>query len=101
MSQHSQVHERPHPGPKQYIGIALVLTAITMIEVAVYYVEALKPALVPILLVLSSVKFALVVMFYMHLKFDHPLFRALFVGGLWLAISVVVALMALFQAFIR
>ncbi|MSQ34120.1 MAG: cytochrome C oxidase subunit IV [Dehalococcoidia bacterium] len=101
MSERPQTHGQPHPGPKQYIAIASVLTAITIVEVAVYYIEALKPALVPILLLLSSVKFALVVMFYMHLKFDHGLFSALFVGGLVLAISVVVALMALFQAFLR
>ena len=57
----------------------MILTVITAIEVAVFYVPALKPMLVPILLVLSAVKFALVAMFYMHLKFDHKLFSWLFV----------------------
>ena len=42
-------------------------------------------------------KFALVVMFYMHLKYDSRFFSTVFVGGLVLAIAVVVAVMALFQ----
>ena len=31
----------------------------------------MKPVLVPTLLTLSAVKFAMVAMWYMHLKFDH------------------------------
>jgi azurin len=69
---------------------------ITGAEVAIFYVEALTSVLIPILIVMSAVKFALVVMFYMHLKFDHRLFTWLFVGCLTLATSVVLALMALF-----
>lgn len=103
MSHLPQTHERAHPGPLQYIAIAAVLTIITILEVAIFYIPAVKEsgAFVPVLLLLSATKFSLVVMFYMHLKFDHRLFSTLFMGGLWLAISVVVALLALFQAFVR
>ncbi|MBI3954401.1 MAG: cytochrome C oxidase subunit IV family protein [Chloroflexi bacterium] len=101
MSHRPEAHERPHPTAMTYIAVASVLTVVTVLEVAIYYIEALRPALVPLLLLLSATKFALVVMFYMHLKFDHKLFSALFVGGLWLAIGVIVALLALFQALIR
>ena len=100
MSQLPTTHERPHPGPRQYVWVALVLTLVTVIEVAIFYIEVLRPFLVPLLLLLSGIKFALVVMFYMHLKFDHPLFSAFFVAGLWLAIGVALALLALFGAFI-
>ena len=31
---------------------------------------------------MSAVKFAIVVLFYMHLKYDHKLFKALFTGPL-------------------
>ena len=44
----------------------------------------------------SSVKFAIVVMFYMHLKYDAKLFRALFVGPLTLAAFTIVGLLFLF-----
>ena len=53
-----------------------------------------------VLVLLSGAKFALVVMFYMHLKYDARLFSGLFVGGLALAISVSFALMALLHFFL-
>ncbi len=86
-----------HPGWKVYVTIGTVLTVITAAEVAVFYIPALRPVLVPILLVLSSTKFALVVMFYMHLRFDHRLFSGVFVAPLALAVLVVVALVILFH----
>ena len=36
-------------------------------------------------------------MFYMHLKYDHKIFRALFTGPLIVAVSTLVALMFLFS----
>jgi cytochrome c oxidase subunit 4 len=54
--------------------------------------------LVPVLLVLSATKFIIVVMFYMHLKYDHPIFRRVFFGPLLLAILfVIVGLILLFK----
>jgi len=52
-----------------------------------------------VLLTLSALKFALVVMFYMHLKFDHRLFSWLFVVPMALAAAVILALMKLFGVF--
>ena len=72
------------------------MAVITAIEVAVYYVPSLRGALIPILLALSAVKFAMVVMWFMHLKFDNKLFSWFFVGGVVLAGLVLVALLALF-----
>ena len=46
---------------------------------------------------LSALKFAIVVAFYMHLKYDHKLFRALFTGPLIIAMSTLLALFALFS----
>src|SRR5262249_44114250 len=88
--------ERPHPGAKEYLAIAAILTVVTAIEVAVYYVPSMKPMLVPTLLVLSAFKFSLVAMFYMHLKFDHRLFSWLFVVPMALATMVILALLKLF-----
>ena len=86
-----------HPTWKFYVTIGLVLTVITAAEVAVFYIPALRPVLVPLLLVLSTGKFALVVMFYMHLRFDSRIFSAVFVAPLMLAVFVVVALIILFH----
>jgi len=37
------------------------------------------------------------VLFYMHLKYDHKLFKALFTGPLIIAVSTLLALFALFS----
>jgi cytochrome c oxidase subunit 4 len=96
---HTETHptEHAHPGFPTYIRIALILTVITAIEVAVYYVDALRPALVPVLLTLSIVKFVLVVGYFMHLKFDPRLLSGLFVFGLVIALAVFMGLGALFH----
>lgn len=84
-----------HGGWKFYTMVGVILTIITAVEVAIFYVPALEGILVPTLLVLSAAKFAIVVMFYMHLKFDHKLFSFMFLAGLFLAIVAVTALMLL------
>ena len=91
-----EVHE--HPTWKQYKWVALILTVITVIEVWVYYIPAFVETrlFVPSLLVMSAVKFAIVVMFYMHLKYDHKLFRALCTGPLIIAILTLIVLLFLF-----
>jgi cytochrome c oxidase subunit 4 len=77
-----------HPGPRQYVGVAIVLAVVTAIEVAIYYITALESFLVPFLLALSFIKFALVALWFMHLRFDSKLFRRLFVTGIILALAV-------------
>ena len=89
--------EGAHPTPITYLKVAFTLVALTGLEVGVFYIDALEPAFLPIFVILSIAKFALVVLFYMHLKFDGRLFSTVFVGGLLLAVAVVITLMALFQ----
>ena len=88
--------EHGHPGAREYLGIAVVLTVITAVEVAVYYVPAMKPILVPTLLTLSAVKFGMVAMWYMHLKFDHKMFSWLFVVPMMVMGLIVIALLKMF-----
>jgi len=83
-------------GPRTYLVVAAFLLAITVMEVSIFYVPALARVLVPILLILSSLKFALVAMFYMHLKFDHAWFSYVFIGPLIIVIGLAVALLWLF-----
>ena len=99
MSEQSKVSEHAHPSTGTYLAIGVILVIITLVEVGVFYVPAFKPALVPVLLVLSAVKFTLVVMFYMHLKSDHPLFTLILSLPLLIATAVIIALLFLFRVF--
>ena len=89
-----------HPPVRTYLLVAAVLAVITAVEVSVYYITVLARFLAPLLIVLSAAKFSLVVMFFMHLKSDHRAFTGLFVGPLVIAIAIILALMALFGAFV-
>jgi cytochrome c oxidase subunit 4 len=90
-------HAHEHPTWKQYKWVALILTVITILEVWAYYIPALVASaiFVPMLLIMSAAKFAIVVMFYMHLKYDHRLFRALFTGPLIIATATLIGLLFL------
>jgi cytochrome c oxidase subunit IV len=90
------MEQRAHPTVGVYLRVAAVLVILTVIEVGVFYVPAFVPLLVPTLLVLSALKFCLVVMFYMHLKTDSRFFWFLFGAPLLLATGVLVALLFLF-----
>ena len=90
-----------HPTPSEYINIGLILGGITAIEVVVYYIDAIRGALVPILLILSLTKFVLVVLWFMHLRFDSRLFSTLFTGGIVLAISIFIVVLATLGASLR
>ena len=101
MSDHNATHgadHAEHPTWKQYKWVALWLTLITAVEVWVYYTPFKEsPAFAPTLLVMSAVKFAIVVFYYMHLKYDHAIFRRLFTMGLGIAMFTIMALMFLFH----
>jgi cytochrome c oxidase subunit 4 len=93
----SAAHEAGHASIATYVVIGIVLTVITAVEVAVFYIPQLDRVLVPTLLTLSAAKFVIVVLFYMHLRFDSPIFRRVFFGPMFLAVTVVVALVILFK----
>ncbi len=97
MEAHATTHEHAHPTPGTYTKVAVTLVILTALEVAVYYVESVRHYLVPILLVLMAVKFALVAGYYMHLKQDSKLFSGLFVFPIIIAATIIVALIALFS----
>jgi caa(3)-type oxidase subunit IV len=95
-SAHSSTGEHAHPAPGLYAKIAVTLVILTALEVAVYYVESVRAYLIPILIVLMIIKFALVAMYYMHLKQDAKLFVGLFVFPILIAVGIILALIALF-----
>jgi cytochrome c oxidase subunit 4 len=96
-----QAHGGGHASVKTYINVAIALAILTAIEVASLYTPGIPNGLlVTSLLVMSALKFSLVVGFFMHLRYDSRILRTLFVGPLMIAIAIILALMALFSAFI-
>jgi heme/copper-type cytochrome/quinol oxidase subunit 4 len=96
-----------HPSTGLYFKIGITLFILTALEVALYEVTygghaggqagtIIAPLFIPLLLGLSAIKFALVAMFYMHLKQDDRLLTGIFVFPILIAIFIVGALMVLF-----
>ncbi len=92
MSEHAH-----HPTPAQYWRIAGFLAILTAIEVALYYVEQeyelgfLNAAM---LLALSTVKFIVVVGWFMHVKYEKPMISRFFTAGFVLAIGLYLVVLA-------
>ena len=99
--EHEGGTKHDHPGERQYIVIALILAVITAIEVVFSYWEAVEDILAPSLILLSIVKFFMVVAWFMHLRFDSRLFRRLFVTGVLLALFVYTATLSTFHVWTR
>lgn len=96
--QHEAAHSE-HPTPGTYFKVAMTLAIITAVEIAVFYLEFVGYGIIPILALLSGAKFILVMMYYMHLKFDHRIFSLFFVAGLVTAAGVLFALLTLLSFF--
>lgn len=91
-----------HPGPRQYVVVAVVLAVVTGLEVALFYMDFLPSAVVvAALLVLMVLKFSVVALWFMHLRFDSPIYKRLFVTGIVLALSVFMIVLLTFGVFIR
>ncbi len=98
-----------HATSGKYIQIATVLFLLTASEVLLYELcfghlragipglsLSIAPYFVELLLLLSALKFWLVAMFYMHLKFDMKLLSWLFGFSLMIAFIIILAMFALF-----
>ncbi len=80
--EHAEGHS--HPGPRQYVIIAVILVVITAIEVGMSYLEGDVDSnvLIAMLLGAAAIKFVLVVAWFMHLKTDSKILRRFFIMGL-------------------
>ena len=98
-----EAHTHDHPSDLQYVKIAAILAVVTGLEVSTYFWKDIfgsKPstaALVLTLLPMMIFKFAMVCGYFMHLRYDNPLFRRVFVFGLILAVAVYTIAMFAFQ----
>ena len=100
----SAIREEPelvaHPGPAEYVRVAVALAIATAVEVGLYYITALPhPLYATLLIFFMGIKFSLVVLWFMHLRFDSRIFRRLFVLGLLLAVTVYLIVLFIFGAF--
>lgn len=98
MSETAEQHEHGM-SDAGYIKIALILAAITALEVSTYYVD-FGPLFMPSLMIMMVIKFVMVVSYFMHLKFDSKVFSFLFYTGLALALFVYIVALSTFKFFI-
>ncbi len=100
-AEHGAHGEGGHIPLRTYVLIGVVLAVLMGIKVAIYYIPALDDVRTPILIALSTVKIALVVLFYMHLKVDHIVFTWVFAIGAALAAFMVGALSVIYHVLPR
>jgi len=93
----SQSHA--HPEQWEYIKIALILAVLTAAEVALSYMDVGRTVQIFGLLVMMIVKFMLVVLWFMHLKFDSPGYGKAFTFGIALTATVYGAVLITFGVF--
>jgi len=93
-------HYVEHHSDIFYVKIAILLAAITGMEVWLSYSD-IGPIFLPALLILMTIKFVMVVLFFMHLRFDSKWFNFAFWTGVILAVSVYSAALATFKFFIE
>ena len=74
-----------------------IISGITALEVVYDGFTALNYYYMPILAVMSAMKFFLVVAFFMHLKFDTPLLTWILMFSLLLACGLATAMLILFS----
>lgn len=89
-------HLHEHPSPRKYVNVAIILAIVTAIEVAIYYVSMPDELLVTVLMLLAVIKFIMVGLYFMHLKFDSRTFRRFFITGIFLALFVFGVVMWMF-----
>ena len=96
-----------HPTDKMFVKIAIILAAVTAVEVAWSYLpwddwgdgRALYLLEVGGLLGMMAFKFFMVASVFMHLKFDSKILTRIFYAGLAPAVAVYMAVLATFEFF--
>ncbi len=74
-----------HPSVGEYVEIGAILAVLTALEVALYYANIAPSITIPMLIALTIAKFILVVLWFMHLRFDSKVFRRFLWAGMVLA----------------
>lgn len=89
-----------HPSDLTFIKVAFILAVITGIETSTYWwMDDAHDAAMVTLFVMMGIKFFMILLWFMHLKFDNKLFSLLFYLGLFLAVGVYTVILFTFQFF--
>jgi caa(3)-type oxidase subunit IV len=67
---HTDAAHTAHPAPRTYLIVFAWLTVMTAVEVAVAALPIVETVKIAILVTLAVIKAALVVLYYMHLRYD-------------------------------
>jgi len=97
---HHHGHDEHIPQDGYFIKVAIVLAVLTALETSTYWLDFGAFA-TPLLLTLMTIKFFMIVLIFMHLRFDNRLFSVLFYIGLGLALFVYMVMLFTFQFFRR
>ena len=81
-----------------FINIAFFLAVLTGIELLIIYVPFPTWIIWAVLIGLSLVKFFCVILWFMHLIYDHRFLTLLFMAGLLIATFTYIAMMFIMQA---
>lgn len=102
-AEHGHAHDEPHiPSDLYFIKTALVLAFVTALETSTYWwPESMHSFATPSLLIMMTIKFFMILLIFMHLKWDSKLFSLMFYIGLGLAIGVYIVALLTFQFFAR
>jgi caa(3)-type oxidase subunit IV len=84
----TDTEHRHHP---RYLLVFLALALLTALEIGVTYVEGLPQA--PFLLAMAFLKIALVLLYFMHLRYDSKWFSFIFFIPFVLVIPFVIVLL--------
>ncbi len=106
---HEQPHAEAHGGHaverhvppttvRQYVYMGIFLTVVTAVEFVMVEMAINNAILIPALIILTAAKFMVVVIWFMHLRWDSPLLTKLFTSSFVLASAILLALLALFWA---
>ena len=86
-----QTSHKAHATPQTYLTVFAWLAALTLIEIAVSASSVFGVPQVPqiaVLVVIAIVKAALVVLFYMHLRYDSRWYMLILFVGLFFALLI-------------
>ena len=97
MSAHAEEHFAG--SNKLFTSIWFWLVLLTLVEIGLAYRPMPIHFMLTILLGLSIIKAALIVAYFMHLKFDTRYFRRLFITGIMLALFCYFVVLSQFKFF--
>ena len=101
-SHDTEAHEQHHPSDALYWKVGALLGVLTLLEVSTYFItddpysHDAAPILIGSLILMMIAKFAVIVGYFMHIKFDNKLFRNVFLSGLVLAVGVYLVVLTTF-----